>query len=351
MTTNHKSGRLLYLLAILSTLALILAACGDDADDPADADDTSADADGDDADGDDADADHGDGFLVLGTGSTGGTYYPLGGAMVEVWNSEIGLNMSTSATGASVENLRLLGTDLDLVMAVNGVAHDAIEGTGEFEGDDYDFVSLGNVYPEVLQIVARADAGITSIEDLEGKRIAIGPPGSGTEIAARTILGYLGIDVDSDVDAFSETFGDATDQLRDGTIDAAFGILALPAGGIEEVATSTDIVIVNIEGEALDQLLADDDSYSTIDVPAGTYTGFDEDAQTVANWATLYAPSDIDDDLAYDLVRVLYESTDRIAQTIAVGEQINVETAVDGLGPVPLSPGAERYFEEQGALD
>ena len=368
-TAIGPRGRLLYLLSLLAALALVIAACDEadtdpvddvDDDDGVEEEEDDVDEDLDDEDDDDEeeeaaeeepaeiDAD----FLTLATGSTGGTYYPLGGAMTEAWNDELDLNASTQATGASVENLRLLDAgELELIMAVNGVAFDAYEGVGEFEGEDMDFVALGNVYPEVLQIVARADAGIDSIEDLDGARVAIGPPGSGTEVAARELLELAGLDVDSDIDAFSETFGDATDQLQDGQVDAAFAILALPAGGIEEVATNTDINIVNIDGEIQEQMLADDESYSVLDVPADTYTGQADDAVTLANWATLYAPADFDEDLGYELVRVMYESSDRIADTIAVGEQIQIDTALDGLGPIPLHAGAERYFEEQGALD
>ncbi len=336
-------GRSLTLLSLMLALLVLVAACEEAAEDPADAD----------AEGDAEEAAATDEALTLGTGSTGGTYYPLGGAMTEAWNSELDVSLSTQATGASVENLRLLAAgELDLIMAVNGVGFDAFEGTGEFEEEgDHAIESLGNVYPEVLQIVARADAGIETIEDLEGARVAIGPPGSGTEVAARELLDLAGLDADEDIEAFSETFGDATDQLQDGQVDAAFAILALPAGGIEEVASSTDIAIVNIDGEIQEQMLEMDESYSALDVPADTYSSQEEDAVTLANWATLYVEEGFDEDLGYDLAATLYESADEIADTIAVGEQIDAETAVDGLGPIPLNPGAEAYFDEQGVLD
>lgn len=347
----HARGRLLGLLALLAALALLLVACADDAAEPEEEDtDDEAVEEADDADDDDADDDEVVG-LTLATGSTGGTYFPLGGAMAEAWNDELSVAVSTQATGASVENLRLLaGEEVELIMAVNGVAHDAYDGIGEFDGEPIEVEALGNVYPEVLQVIARADADINSIADLEGKRVAIGPPGSGTEVVARRLLGFAGIDPDNDIDAFSETFGDATDQLQDGQVDAAFAILALPAGSVEEVATNTDIVVVNIDGDIQAQLLAEDDSYSAIDVPAGTYSSQAEDSVTVANWATLYALAGMDEDLAYGLTSVLYESAGRIADTIAVGEQIVIETAIDGLGPIPLNTGSARFFEEQGLM-
>ena len=328
---KRKRSRTLRLAAAVAASAMILAACnGDD-----DAADDNGDAAGDRT------------FLTMATGSTGGTYFPLGGAMAGVWNDNIDeVRVNTQSSGASVENLRLLqGGEVDLVLAVNGVAADAIAGEGEFEGEEYDFVTIVNIYGEVTQIVATAESGITTIADLEGARVALGPPGSGTEVIARFILETQGIDPDNDIEAFNDTFGEAADGLRDGRLDAAFGILALPAGSIEEVATSVDINIVSIEGDLMETLLDADPTLSSLDIPAGTYPGQDDDAVTVTNWATLYAPSDLDEDLVYELTRVLYTETESIANAIAVGEQIQIETALDG-NSIDVHPGAQRFFDE-----
>ena len=175
--------------------------------------------------------------------------------------------------------------------------------------------------------------------------MALGPPGSGTEVIARFILETQGIDPDNDIEAFNDTFGEASDGLRDGRLDAAFGILALPAGSIEEVANSVDITIVSIEGDLMDTLLDADPTLSALDIPAGTYTGQDTDAVTVTNWATLYAPADLDEDLVYDLTRVLYTENEAIANAVAVGEQIQLDTALDG-NSIDVHPGAQRFFDE-----
>ncbi len=329
---KRKRNRTLRLAAAVAASAMILAACnGDEAAD----DDENGEAAGDRV------------FLTMATGSTGGTYFPLGGAMAGVWNDNLDeVRVNTQSSGASVENLRLLQSgEVDMVLAVNGVAADAIAGEGEFEGEDFDFVTVGNIYGEVTQIVATADSGITTIEDLEGARVALGPPGSGTEVIARFILETQGIDPDNDIEAFNDTFGEAADGLRDGRLDAAFGILALPAGSIEEVATSVDINIVSIEGELMDTLLEADPTLSALDIPAGTYSGQENDAVTVTNWATLYAPADLDEDLVYDLTRVLYTETESIANAVAVGEQIQLDTALDG-NDIDVHPGAQRFFDE-----
>ena len=358
MRTNRLPGRTLHMLiAVLAISALALAAC-DEVDDAVDdidddeeevAEEEEVEEDEEEEVDDDPPADVDAQALTLGTGSTGGTYFPLGGAIAGVWNGHVdGASVSTQATGASVENVRLLQAgELNLAMAVNGVAADAYAGEGEFEGEDIDLAVLGNVYGEVMQVVARADAGIETIDDMDGMRVAIGPPGSGTEVLARQLLEYHDIDPDNDIESFSDTFGDAADNLRDGQVDAAFAILALPAASIEEVATATDISLVSIEGEALDAALDADETLSVLEVEPGTYPGQDDPATFVTNWATMYVQPDLDEDLVYDLTRVLYEENEEIAAAHAVGEQIQLDTAVDGLGGIPLHPGAERYYDEQ----
>jgi uncharacterized protein len=326
----HERKRTLRLAAALAAGAVILAACnGDDG-------------------GSDGDAGGEQSFLTMATGSTGGTYFPLGGAMAGVWNDNIDtVRVNTQSSGASVENLRLLdGGEVDLILAVNGVADTAAAGTGEFDGTPLDFVTIANIYGEVTQIVATADSGITEIADLAGARVALGPPGSGTEVIARTILEAQGIDPENDITAFNDTFGEAADGLRDGRLDAAFAILALPAGSIEEVATSVDITIVSIPQDLLDSLIADDPTLSALTIEAGTYSGQEADAVTVTNWATLYATLDLDEDIAYELTRVLFEETESIANAVAVGNQIQLATALDG-NTIDVHPGAQRFYDEQ----
>jgi uncharacterized protein len=330
---THRA-RITRLVVAIAALALVVAACPADDEDPVDV------------------ADPARTFLTLATGSTGGTYFPLGGAMAGVWNDNIDFaRVSTQSSGASVENLRLLAAgEVDLIMAVNGVAADAMAGTGAFEDDGpMDLAFLGNVYAEVTQVIARADADINSIADMAGKRIATGPPGSGTEVIARTMLRAEGIDPEADIDAFADTFGDATDGLRDGRIDAVFAILALPHGGLEEVARAVDLTFVDIDDDLLQRLLDDDPTLSALEVEPGTYPGQDDTVTWVTNWATLYALPDLDEDVAYEIVKVMYEQWESIAAAHAVGAQIQLDIALDGRADIPLHPGAERFYDEVGA--
>ncbi|MGH3648157.1 MAG: TAXI family TRAP transporter solute-binding subunit, partial [Micromonosporaceae bacterium] len=247
--------------------------------------------------------------MTMATGSTGGTYFPLGGGIAQLWTNEIkGLRVTTQATGASVENVRLLnGGEVELIMSTNGVGMMALAGDGEFKGEKHDFVALGNIYPEVLQIVATESSGIKTVEDMKGKRIALGPPGSGTEVTAKQVLSHYGLDPAKDVRPFSDTFADAASKLQDGVIDAAFTVLSMPAAAILDVATSSKIHIVDITGPNLDKLLKEDPSFSTLEIPANTYPGQTKPVQTVTNWATLYALPGLDEEQVYQLVKTLYE--------------------------------------------
>lgn len=201
------------LVAMITALALLLAGCGGGG---------------------------GSSEIVLGTGSVGGTYYPLGQEMVNVWNKNIdGINFSAVESGASVQNLSEIGAgNMDLGMTVHIPALEALAGgTADFVNPIENFSFIGHIYPEVLQIITREGTGIESIADLRGKRVAIGPAGSDTQDAARIVLAAYGIN-DGDYIAFQEGFGDAADRLQDGTIDASFGLLGLPNAGIEQLQAS-----------------------------------------------------------------------------------------------------------------
>ncbi|MBE3001427.1 TAXI family TRAP transporter solute-binding subunit [Nocardiopsis sp. HNM0947] len=303
-------------------------------------------------------------FLRLATGSTGGTYYPLGGEIAQLWGEHIeGVQVDTFPTGASVQNLRALEGEtedeeegqidqVELIMSVNGVAMQAKESVGPFEDqpleDPDDVFFLGNIYPEVMQVVVLADSDIESIGDLDGANVEIGPAGSGTEVAARDILDVYGIDADEDINTFDSDFGDAATALGDEQVDAAFGILSVPAAGIEEISANNDVRLLPIEGEEAEELQEVDESYDLMDVEGGTYSGQDEDVTTLTQWASLYSTGSLDDETAYELTRVMYEHADELGH--AVGDQVQLDTALDAQGPMELHPGAQQFYEDEGVL-
>lgn len=288
------------------------------------------------------------GKLSLGTGSTGGTYYPLGGAIANVWNKEVdGVNVTPQATGASVENLTLMGKgEMDLGMAVNMTADDAYNGAADFKGNKIDnFGAVGVIYPEVIQIVVLKDSKIKSIEDLKGKRVAVGPQGSASVNTTRDILKAYGLTFD-DIKPFYDAFGDAATKLKDGQLDATFGILGLPASNIEEITTTKDVRLLEVSDEALGKLQKERPFYQPLTIAGGTYKGQDKDVQTVTLKAVLYASSNLSEDLVYKLTKAMYEKQPEIAKAHKTGEQMELEKALEGV-TTPIHPGAKKYFEEK----
>ena len=292
--------------------------------------------------------------LQLGTGSTGGTYYALGQEMANVLSENVeveGFNVSSVESGASVDNLAAISRgEYQLGMTVNGTAEQALEGTGEFEGrpvENFGFIT--HIYPEVMHVVTRDAMGVESIEDLEGARVAIGPPGSATQSAAQQILAAYGIE-EGDYEAFEEDFGDAAGRLQDGNLDASFAILGSPASSIDELQASTgDVRYLNIEGDALETITSET-FYVAFEIPAGSYEWLQEPVSTVSAYAILVGSTNqISEDVGYEITKALLENADQISHP--QGENMTMENALVGRLDLPLHPGAERYYEEQGMLD
>ncbi len=290
--------------------------------------------------------------LLMGTGSQGGTYFPLGQEMANVWNRNIeNVNVTSTESGASVENLAKIGNgEFDLGMSVHIPALNAYNGTGDFEGRKIEnFAFVGFIYPEVLQIITRESTGINSIADLKGKRVAIGPPGSGTQTIAKTVLAAYGI-TDADYTAYQEGFGDAKAKLQDGTIDASFGILGLPNAEIDELQVAVkDVKFLEITGDELAKI-QEESGYQPFTIPAGSYEWLDHDVSTVSAYAILVANTDtVSDDVAYELAKVMFEKSDE--NTHPQARHMTPENALLGSEGLPIHPGAERYFKEAGIMN
>lgn len=296
--------------------------------------------------------------LSIATGGTGGTYYPVGGALAEVWQNHIeGLTVTPQATGGSVENLRLLDAgEAELALAQNNTADYAYNGTSiDFEGNPItSFRAIGVVYPEIVQIFSRPD--IERIEDLKGKRVAVGPPGSGTEASAREIFEFYGLNhvpgegKEVNIEPHYLTVAESGDAFRDGHVDAVFVVLSAPGAVIQDVAAQHEIRLHSITGEPLERIREKYPFYAPIEVPAGTYPNQDEPFYSVSLQATLFAREDLDEELVYQLTKVLYEHADEIAQRHDKGNDIKLERALDGV-TVPVHPGAERYYREKGLIN
>ncbi|WP_164670919.1 TAXI family TRAP transporter solute-binding subunit [Virgibacillus doumboii] len=292
--------------------------------------------------------------LTMGTGSVGGVYYPLGGEMANLFVDNIdveGFDVSSVESGASVENIaKIQAGEFQLGIAQNTTLINAVNQTGEFEGKTTDKVAvIGSLYPEALQVVTLDSTGIESIEELEGKKVAIGPPGGATREAAEMVLAAYGIE-EGDYEAYEEGFGDAKSKLQNGTIDASFAVVGVPSSTTDELANATgEVKFLDIEGDAL-QTVLDQSQYEAYTVEAGTYEWQDEPAETITAMALLLGSTEqVSEDLGYQITKTLYEKSGDM--TIEQASLITQDNAMIGVGDLPLHPGTEKYFKEVGIIE
>ncbi len=288
--------------------------------------------------------------VVLATGGTGGVYYPLGGAMANIWSNEIeNLSASSESTGASVENVNLVNyQESQFGLVQNDIAYYAFNGVEMFD-DDEPMSSMRGVftmYPETIQIIARAGADVQTIDDIAGKRVAVGAPGSGTEVNARQILQAHGVTYDDIREDFL-SFAEAADALRDGNVDVAFVTAGLPTASVIDLATTTNVNLVSIESAMVDSIIDQWPYYAEVAIPGGTYPGQDSDVQAVAVMAMMIVHESLDEELVYNVTKATLENTSVLGDTHDRGREVTAETALDGMS-IELHPGAQRYYEEVG---
>lgn len=289
--------------------------------------------------------------LNMGGGWVTGVYFPMAGAMSRIVHTQMDdVSLTVESSGASVVNSNLIRSgDLDMAIVQNDVAYYAYNGTGveAFEGNAVsNMTGLFTMYPEPVQLIARADSGISSPADLAGRRVAIGPLGSGAEVNALEVLEVAGLSEDDLAGVERLAASEAADFLRDGRVDAAFFTVAIGGAVIADLAVSQDIVVVPITGEYAEALVDLRPFYATTTIPEGTYNNVPE-AETVAVLAMVVANESLSADLVYDFMSVIFENTDTLASAHAAGRMVTLESALDGM-PIPLHPGAEQFFAEQG---
>jgi TRAP transporter TAXI family solute receptor len=289
--------------------------------------------------------------FILATGGTSGTYYPFGGSMAQIFNSKIAnMNVTAQATGASVENLKLISQkEAELAIVQNDMTDYAYNGTEAFKDAKVENVRvIGNLYPEVIQIVASADSGINTIEDIKGKKFSVGAPGSGVEANARQLLDVLGMTY-NDFSANYLSFAESADSLKDNHIDGFMFVSGVPNAAIQDTATTSSLKFVSIPDDVINELTTKYPFFVEIVIPAGTYKGQDADVKTVAVTATLIVGAEVSEQVVYDLTKALFENQPELATAHAKGAELSLESAVKGVS-VPFHPGAEKYYKEVGAI-
>jgi hypothetical protein len=292
----------------------------------------------------------GEAKLILATGGTAGTYYPYGGAMSKIWNSKIpGMNVTAQATGASVENVRLINKDeVELAMVQSDTIDFAFKAQETFKEKLTKMAVVAVLYPELIHIVVRGDLGIQSFSGLRGKKIGVGAPGSGTEANYRQLLDLYKISKD-DVSAQYLSFAESADQFKDNRIDAFMVTGGVPTSAIMDVATQRSIKILPIEDTMLSILTNKYPFLSAAVIPANSYKGVTTDVKTAAVNAVLIAHPKLSDDVVYSLTKALFENQAELASAHAKGKVLSLQGAVVGVS-IPFHPGAAKYFKEKGVL-
>lgn len=288
--------------------------------------------------------------LTFGTGGTGGVYYPLGGEYAAIYEENIeGLTVNYTDSGASVENIgKIFQGEWQLGIAQSDTAQTAVTGTGEFEGAKVDNIGwIAALYPEAAHIVTLAGNGLESPADLKGKRIAVGDVGSGTRAVSDAILSAYGIE-EGDYEPFEQDFSSSLDLLRDNNIDASVFVVGTPTGSLGDLAATNDVQLVSMDQDKAEQI-ASESSFDVYTIEPDSYDFLEEPVITLSVAATLIASTtQVSPELGYDLTAATFEHAEEI--TLPQGGLISHDFALSGQGEVPLHPGAEKYYKEQGLL-
>ncbi len=291
----------------------------------------------------------GGGRLSIATGNTTGVYYILGGGIANVLTQHLdGTEATAEATNASAENIRLVcAGDSDIGFTLADTAADAVEGKASFEGQPQSVQALARIYNNYTQVLVRADAGISSVADLAGKSVSTGSPNSGTEVIALRLLEVNDL-APEDVKQLRLGLPESVQGMKDGSIDALIWSGGLPTGGITDLVTSmgSDVTMLPLDAELPKMQKAYGEAYTAGTVPAATY-GLGQDVATIAVPNLLVVSDAMPDQLAHDVTQAIFENLDALAAVHPEAKNISVDTATE-TGPVPMHPGAEKYFDEVG---
>ena len=287
-------------------------------------------------------------FINILTGGTSGVYYPLGVGLSKIYGEKIdGSKVQVQSTKASVENLNLIQSGKGEIAFVLG---DSVkygwEGNAEagFASKLENLRGVAGIYPNYVHIVASKSSNIKSIADLKGKKVSVGAPKSGTELQARAILKAAGMSYDDLGQVDYSPFGQSVELIKNRQIDATIQSAGLGVASIKDLANSVDVVIVEIPESIIAKLGA---PYVSATIPAGTYKGIDSDAKTAGIVNFLITSKQVSDKIAYDMTKHLFENLPALVATHSAAKSININNALTGM-PVPLHPGAEKYYKEKG---
>ena len=289
-------------------------------------------------------------FITVGTGPTSGIYFPIGGAFataLQNWGYQTSAE-ATNATGQNIQNI--LNGDAEIAIAMQDAVMQAYTATGAYEGKEpaSDLRALMRLWPNYVQLVTTEDTGIKSVEDLRGKRVGVGAANSGVEINARMILAAYGITYD-DIQPDYLAYGEAIDNMKNGQCDAVFVTSGLPNATVMELGVSYDMVVVPIDGEGREKLVSEYPYYAKSVIPANTYNN-KEDVEGVFVYNIMLVRKDLPDEMVYDLLTGIFQNIATIkASHNAANKNIDITFGVDDI-QLPLHPGAEAFWRDNGYI-
>jgi uncharacterized protein len=288
------------------------------------------------------------GTLTFATGGTGGVYYPYGGGIANLLSSELdGTVVTVQETNASVDNMQLLASgQAQLAFGLGDVVSDAANGENTFT-EALPICSLGNIYNNFTHVFTTADTGITSIEDVRGKRVSVGAVGSASEVTADRILEAAGIDPQADIERAQLGVAETVAAIQDGTVDVGFWSGGLPTGAIVDLASTDDLVLIPT-ADYVDEMAGKyGDYYFADEIPANTYEGQTEASPQVVSPNILVVRNDMDEQLQQDITRTIFENKEQLLTVHPAAEELDPATAGD-VTFIETCPGAKAYFDSVG---
>lgn len=284
-------------------------------------------------------------LVTIGTGGSSGPYNIIGSSLANIYSDEYGVNSKSQATGASVENINLIKEGkIEMAFVMSDVLTEAVEGTGNFSEKVENVAQVATLYPNFVQIVTTEGSGIETIEDLVGKRVAVGDQNSGVEVNARNLLAGHDISYD-DITVDYLGYAEAADGLKSGAIDAAFLTSGLPNASVLELAKTVDLKLVSVDPAKIEEIAKDQPYFVALDIPEGTYDN-EEAVPTAAIMNALVVNSDLSDDDVYALTKTFFDSLDTLGNAHQAATEISLENAQEGM-VAPVHPGAQKFYDEQ----
>ncbi len=293
-------------------------------------------------------------YVTIVTGSTGGTYYPVGTIYATLWSDklgDLGVVASAQSSGGSVENLNMLKSgEAQLGISVASLGYFSLMGQEQFTGNKFeDLRMITGLWPELSQIVVTESSGINSLADMKDHSINVGGAGSGTEYGTLKMLDILGGLSTEEFRAEHLGYSEASGAMQNGQLDAMNAEAGIPTSSVSEIfASKTKVKMLEFSEEDFNKLKAAAPQYGYYTVPGGLYPGLDEDVKTVGIKCALFTNATVDEDLIYNLTKTMYENYDSIKDSHMALESATLENAIKGLPPVPLHPGAVKYYQEKG---